>query len=81
MGQRNAMVTAILASLTTRQTLRREWHARLVPLGRGLCCFRDARAVFGRSRPLSRVVWMRKGLNPVCDILRKCSHPEQMQGK
>ncbi|KAM7059520.1 alpha-ketoglutarate-dependent dioxygenase FTO isoform 3-T3 [Molossus nigricans] len=27
--QRNKILTAILASLTTRQTLRREWHARL----------------------------------------------------
>lgn len=36
--QRNETLTAILASLTTRQNLRKEWCARLVFLGNGICC-------------------------------------------
>nr|KAF6285657.1 FTO alpha-ketoglutarate dependent dioxygenase [Myotis myotis] len=48
-GQRNAMVTAILASLTTRQTLRREWHAR--------CQSRIARTLPADQKPECRPYW------------------------
>ncbi|XP_014383918.1 PREDICTED: alpha-ketoglutarate-dependent dioxygenase FTO isoform X1 [Myotis brandtii] len=48
-GQRNAMVTAILASLTTRQTLRREWHAR--------CQSRIARTLPVDQKPECRPYW------------------------
>nr|KAF6318459.1 FTO alpha-ketoglutarate dependent dioxygenase [Pipistrellus kuhlii] len=48
-GQRNAMVTAILASLTARQTLRREWHAR--------CQSRAARSLPADQQPQCRPYW------------------------
>ncbi|KAM8776555.1 alpha-ketoglutarate-dependent dioxygenase FTO isoform 2-T2 [Rhynchonycteris naso] len=48
-GQRNEIVTAVLASLTTRQTLRREWHAR--------CQSRVARTLPADQKPECRPYW------------------------
>ncbi|KAG8508396.1 Alpha-ketoglutarate-dependent dioxygenase FTO [Galemys pyrenaicus] len=45
--QRREMLPAVLASLTTRQNLRREWRARSVVLGRGARCPRKAASVLG----------------------------------
>lgn len=35
--QRNEILAAILVSLTLRQNLRKEWHARFVLPGDGVC--------------------------------------------
>uniref|UniRef100_A0A7N5K4X1 Alpha-ketoglutarate-dependent dioxygenase FTO C-terminal domain-containing protein n=2 Tax=Ailuropoda melanoleuca TaxID=9646 RepID=A0A7N5K4X1_AILME len=47
--QRNEILTAILASLTTRQNLRREWHAR--------CQSRIARTLPVDQKPECRPYW------------------------
>uniref|UniRef100_A0A2K6UC56 FTO alpha-ketoglutarate dependent dioxygenase n=1 Tax=Saimiri boliviensis boliviensis TaxID=39432 RepID=A0A2K6UC56_SAIBB len=47
--QRNEILTAILASLTARQNLRREWHAR--------CQSRIARTLPADQKPECRPYW------------------------
>uniref|UniRef100_K9IKY4 Alpha-ketoglutarate-dependent dioxygenase FTO n=1 Tax=Desmodus rotundus TaxID=9430 RepID=K9IKY4_DESRO len=49
MGRRNETLTAILGSLSTRQSLRREWHAR--------CQSRTARTLPADQRPECRPYW------------------------
>ncbi|XP_024781683.1 alpha-ketoglutarate-dependent dioxygenase FTO isoform X1 [Pan paniscus] len=49
MEQRNEILTAILASLTARQNLRREWHAR--------CQSRIARTLPADQKPECRPYW------------------------
>lgn len=51
MEQKNEMLTSILASITNRQNLRREWHARFVLLRNGICCPWKMRAFFGEALP------------------------------
>lgn len=49
MEQKNEMLTSILASITTRQNLRREWHAR--------CQSRIARTLPADQKPECRPYW------------------------
>ena len=51
MEQKNEMLTSILAAITTRQNLRREWHARFVLLRNGICCPWKMRALCGEALP------------------------------
>ncbi|XP_008568345.1 PREDICTED: alpha-ketoglutarate-dependent dioxygenase FTO-like [Galeopterus variegatus] len=53
--QRNEILTAILASLTTRQNLRTEWHAR--------CQSRIARSLPADQKPECRPYWEKDDLS------------------